>query len=357
MSHLPSLEAKSLPKFYEENSNSSEDLEKDKHEINRLFRTVKRLDFFRWAVGFPSLIISVSAFWVLFKLPTDPSYQKLILFNIFAIAFVLFCVCCASLRLVQSGNQWFSKLIPDLNLSEDAKRIIQELSNGSLQAYFVTASPLSQKAVFRAPDGEKLESEMSSRVFKSLFCPLLLMNNPDCWHFVLSDYRNIFSGIRRPIYVQIASSVKLAEPATFADERTIESEGDRLKSHWRHSIPPELRTEFCKTFIRIGKWRDDDAVKVRSALNAVLEYDQSVPLRGGQEQRAFLARVAINALTTAQKREGFSTLWLSKGAEGNGDPTQSLSKFFGYAKDHDYVRYRIETFKEMGLKDQSSISN
>ncbi|NVN06009.1 hypothetical protein HW509_10460 [Asaia spathodeae] len=357
MSHLPSLVAKSLPKFYEENSNSFEDLQKDKYEINRLFRGVKRLDFLRWAIGFPSLVISVTSAGTLINLSTEHPYQKIVLFNIFAILFSLFCVCCASLRLVQSGNQWFSRFIPDLNLSDDATRIIEELSKGSLRAHFVTASPLSKKAVFRAPDGEKLESEMSSRVFKSLFCPLLLIDNPDYWHFVLADYRNIFSGIRRPIYVQTSPSLRLDETATFSDERAVEAEEDRLKSHWRHSIPPEFRTQFCKTFIRIGKWRDDDAIKVRSALNAVLEYDQSVPLRGGQEQRAFLARVAINALTTAQIREGFPTLWLSKGAEGNGDPTQSLSKFFGYAKDHDYVRYRIETFKEMGLKDQSSISN
>jgi len=353
MSHLPSLVAKSLPKFYEENSNSSEDLEKDKNEISRLFRRVKRLDFLRWAVGFLSLVISVTSAGALIRLSTEHPHQKIVLFNIFAVLFSLFCVCCASLRLVQSGNQWFSKFIPDLDLSDDATRIIEELSKGSLRAHFVTASPLSKKAVFRAPDGEKLESEMSSRVFKSLFCPLLLMDNPDYWHFVLADYRNIFSGIRRPIYVQTSPSLRLDETATFADERAVEAEEDRLKSHWRHSIPSDRRVEFCETFIRIGKWEGDDALKVKTALISVLEHHGPIQKRKKREQLTSLVGVATAALTQLQQQERFLTLWLSKGINGDGSPDESLSKLLGYAKNHDYVGYRIETLKKMGLKDQS----
>lgn len=357
MSPPQQLDAESLSKFHEKQSISDENLDRDRVEVRKLYKSIQKTDFLRWILGFMSLVTSISSISYFISHINDRSWGRFCSFILFAITFVLFCICCALLRLIQSGVPYFVKCIPDVQLSNESKDTIESLRNGRLRAHFVTASPVSNAAMFRASDGEKLDNEISSRLFKSLFCPLLLIDNPDYWHFVLADYRNIFSGIRRPIYVQTSPSLKLDEPATFAHERTIESEEDRLKSHWRHSIPPDLRTEFCKTFIRIGKWRDDDAIKVRSALNAVLEYDQSVPLRGGQEQRAFLARVAINALTTAQKREGFSTLWLSKGAEGNGDPTQSLSKFFGYAKDHDYVRYRIETFKEMGLKDQSSISN
>lgn len=216
MSFLEPIQAEPLTKYFQRVARAPKNIQHDENEIKKLARRLRKLQFIQWSMGFLSLILAVAAAstWVTISKASDSS--NLLLFYIFVLSFSIFVVCVTLFRLIQSGARWFIKAIPDITLTQEAENIIERLRNGDLRAHFVTRSPTSSKAAFRAPDGEQLGREMSSRVFQSLFCPLLLLDEPDCWHFVLANYYNVFSGIRDRIYVQ-PPTIDIAKLASSKD--------------------------------------------------------------------------------------------------------------------------------------------
>lgn len=278
----------------------------------------------------------------------------------------------------QRRKRFFANRPYDTILPLPIEELLAELASGQIKAIMPAKSGAVSISALQNTEGMLFDTILNPDDFKNRYAPALLSSN-----------EKYYSGAKipkisptRPIYVVTipakeansndeavahdepktqtitVATANLSEPILEkiglenldavgnASEYTAD-EKENVIRHWRSLVPPEQRTAFCETFAIEGGWKGEDAKKVIIALQAVFSYDGKVKPRVGRETLPPLIGAAVAALRRAVEDGQIETLWLSDAHRP--DPSSSLEKMLGDAKDHKYTKIRIKTFKILGI--------